>query len=196
MVLFWLLRTELRPSGLPVGSTPGPSVLETNLTQPRPSCDWFTILEHIDIHTCRQVSLGAPLIPTSTVGFSGQMFYQVRFTNRKSASLFFCGGAIFSFSFIFPVNIKLDVSYLHFNCYSLSRFPGQHPPNPSSSSSIWVFPSPFSPHYLTPRIPLFKGPALAGPMASPSTDDLTRLFIATYAVGAQGQSMYSLWVVA
>jgi len=32
---------------------------------------------------------------------------------------------------------------------------------------------------------------LAGPRASPSTGALIRLFIATYEVGAQGQSMYS-----
>jgi len=30
----------------------------------------------------------------------------------------------------------------------------------------------------------------------PSTGALTRLLIATYEVGAQGQSMYSFWVVA
>jgi len=40
------------------------------------------------------------------------------------------------------------------------------------------------------------GSVLAGPRASPSTGALTRLFIATHEVGAQGQSMYSLWVVA
>jgi len=40
--------------------------------------------------------------------------------------------------------INLSISYLHFECYSLSRFPGQHPPNPSPS--LWVFPSPSSPH--------------------------------------------------
>jgi len=40
------------------------------------------------------------------------------------------------------------------------------------------------------------GSVFAGQRASPSTGALTRLFIATYAVGAQDQSMYSLWVVA
>jgi len=49
---------------------------------------------------------------------------------------------------------------------------------------------------LSPRILFTRGPALAGPRASPSTGALTGLFIATYAVGAQGQSMYSLWIVA
>jgi len=42
---------------------------------------------------------------------------------------------------------------------------------------------------LPARIPFTGGPALAGPRASPSTGALTRLFIATYAVGAQGQSL-------
>jgi len=49
---------------------------------------------------------------------------------------------------------------------------------------------------LPPRIPFTGVPAFAGPRASPSTGALTRLFIVTYAVGAQGQSMDSLWVVA
>ncbi|EDL99846.1 rCG22923 [Rattus norvegicus] len=53
-----------------------------------------------------------------------------------------------SFSFFFFIN--LSISYLHFKCYSLSRFPGKHPPNPSPSPSLWVFPSPFSPHYRPP----------------------------------------------
>jgi len=47
-------------------------------------------------------------------------------------------GIKFVFSSIF---INLVISYLDFNYYSLSWFPGQHPPNPSPSSSIWVFPS-------------------------------------------------------
>jgi len=49
---------------------------------------------------------------------------------------------------------------------------------------------------LLPTITFTGGSVLAGPRASPSTGDLTRIFIATYEVGAQGQSMYSLWVVA
>jgi len=65
------------------------------------------------------------------------------------------------------------------------------------SPSRWVFPSPHSPHYCPPpNNTVHWGPALAGPRASPSNGALTRLFIATYAVGAQGQSLYSLWVVA
>jgi len=36
------------------------------------------------------------------------------------------------------------------------------------------------------------GSVLAGPRASPSTGALTRIFIATYGVRVQGQSMYSL----
>jgi len=40
--------------------------------------------------------------------------------------LFFSSEAFFSFS----IFIKLGISYLHFNCYSLSGFPGQHPLTP------------------------------------------------------------------
>jgi len=101
---------------------------------------------------------------------------------------------LFFFSSIF---INLDISYLHFDCYNFSRFLGQHPPNPSPSHSLWVFPSPPSPHYRPPHNNhVHWGSVLAGPRASPSTGALTRLFIATYAVGAQCQSMYNLWVVA
>jgi len=50
----------------------------------------------------------------------------------------------------FSIFINLGISYLHFNCYSLSRFQGQNPHNPSHSPSIWVFPSPSSPHYDPP----------------------------------------------
>jgi len=45
---------------------------------------------------------------------------------------------------------------------------------------------------LPPTIMFTGGSVLAGPKASPSTGALTRLFIVTYEVGAQGQSMYSL----
>jgi len=47
-----------------------------------------------------------------------------------------------------------------------------------------------------PKKPVTGVPALAEPRASPSTGALTRLFIATYAVEAQVQSMYRLWVEA
>jgi len=47
-----------------------------------------------------------------------------------------------------------------------------------------------------PTIKITGGSVLAGPTASPSIGALTRLFIATYEVGAPGESMYSLWVVA
>jgi len=106
---------------------------------------------------------------------------------------------LFLFFFLFsPIFINMSISYLHFNCYSPSQFHGQHPPNPSPSPYVWVFPSPSSPHYLPPpsTIMFTGGSVLAGSRASPSTDALTRLFIATYEVGAQGQSMYSLWIVA
>jgi len=38
--------------------------------------------------------------------------------------------------------INLSISYIHFECYSLSWFPGKHPP--PRSPSLWVFPSPSS----------------------------------------------------
>jgi len=47
----------------------------------------------------------------------------------------------------------------------------------------------------SPTIPYTEGPTLAGPRASISTGAPTRLLSATYAIGAQGQSMYSLWIV-
>jgi len=47
---------------------------------------------------------------------------------------------------------------------------------------------------LSPTITLTGGSVLARPRTSSSTGALTRLFIATYVVGAQGQSVYSLWV--
>jgi len=49
---------------------------------------------------------------------------------------------------------------------------------------------------LPPTITYTGGSVLAGPRASPFTGAFIRLFIATYEVGAQGQSMYSLRVVA
>ncbi|EDL82388.1 rCG29080 [Rattus norvegicus] len=36
-------------------------------------------------------------------------------------------------SFFFFIFINSGISYLHFDCYSLSRFPSKHPPNPSPS---------------------------------------------------------------
>jgi len=45
---------------------------------------------------------------------------------------------------------------------------------------------------LPPTIMFTGGSLFAGPRASPSTGDLTRIFIATYEVRVQGQSMYSL----
>jgi len=39
--------------------------------------------------------------------------------------------AIYLFlSFFLFFLINLSISYLHFECYSLSWFPGKHPPNP------------------------------------------------------------------
>jgi len=52
-------------------------------------------------------------------------------------------------------------------------------------------PLPIKPPFVTPpTIPYTGGSTLAGLRASPSTGAPTRLFIATYAVGAEGQSMY------
>jgi len=93
----------------------------------------------------------------------------------------------------FSIFIKLCISYLHFNCYSLSWFPGKHlptPPPPLLYSCSPPHPPPIT--ALPPTIMFTGGSVLAGPRASPSTGALTRLFIATYDVGAQGQSMYSL----
>ena len=57
----------------------------------------------------------------------------------RNAAVHWC--CLFSPLFFF---INLSISYLHFECYSLSRFPGKHPP--PSSPSLLVFPSPSSPH--------------------------------------------------
>jgi len=89
----------------------------------------------------------------------------VALTGQKRASDFFSGAGVRGWyespalgcqepstgSFwVFCLFVCLFVcfSYLHFSCYSLSRFPGKHPPNPSPS--IWVFPSPSSPHCRPP----------------------------------------------
>jgi len=82
-----------------------------------------------------------------------------------------------------------------FQSYSLSRFPVHKPPIPSPSL-IRVLPTVHSPSYhQPPTFPCTGDPTLKGPRASPFTGAPTRLFSATYAVGALGQSMYSLWVV-
>jgi len=52
------------------------------------------------------------------------------------------------FFYIFLFFINLSISYIHFECYSLSQFPGKHPPNPSPSHSLWVFPLPILPPLL------------------------------------------------
>ena len=67
----------------------GPSVLKTcSLTQ-IPWYVWFTLLEHTDSQTCRQVSFGDPLIPTSSLRISGQVFYQLSFTDHPSPLFLF-----------------------------------------------------------------------------------------------------------
>jgi len=100
----------------------------------------------------------------------------------------------FFFSFFFN---NLSIFYLHFECYSLSRFPIQHPPTPPSPLRYGC--SPLHPPPITtlpPTITFTGDTVLAGPRAFPSTGALTRIFIATYEVRVQGQSMHSLWVVA
>jgi len=102
-----------------------------------------------------------------------------------------------SIIYIFSIFINLSISYLHFDCYSLSGFPSQHPPTPPTPLLYGC--SPPHPPPITAFLPTitFTGSSvLAGPRASSSTGALTRLFIAAYEVGAQGQYMYSLWVVA
>lgn len=85
-----VLRPELRQAGLPVGSSPS-SLCSGDSTQASPWCALFTVLEHTDPHTCRQVSFADPLIPRSAVRFSGQMLYQLSFNNYPSPSfLFLC----------------------------------------------------------------------------------------------------------
>jgi len=80
-----------------------------------------------------------------------------RFLLRVETSLentkqqFFCF-VVFCFLFIF---INLGISYLHFNCYSLSQFPSQHPPSPSPSPSIGV-PLPILPPLLPSQQQCFK----------------------------------------
>jgi len=95
------------------------------------------------------------------------------------------------FFFIF---INLSISYLHFDCYSLS-FPGFQANVPLTSSPPLLYgcspPHPPPITTLSPIITFAGGSVLAGPRASPSTGALTRLFMATYEVGAQGQSMGS-----
>jgi len=56
-----------------------------------------------------------------------------------------CFVPCYSFFFFF---INLSICCIHFQCYSLSRFPGKHPPPPSPT--LWVLPSPSSPHCRPP----------------------------------------------
>jgi len=68
------------------------------------------------------------------------------------------GRYVYFFSFLFSLLtwvfliyiffINLSISFIHFECYSLSRFLGKHSPPPSPS--LLVFPSPSSPHCRPP----------------------------------------------
>lgn len=55
-------------------------------THPKPWCGWFTLLKHTDSQTCRQVSFGDP---TSSLRISGQVFYQLSFTDHPSPLFLF-----------------------------------------------------------------------------------------------------------
>ena len=67
----------------------GPSVLKTcSLTQ-IPWYVWFTLLEHTNSQTCKQVRFGDSHIATSAFRFPGQVFYQLSFTNHPSPSFLF-----------------------------------------------------------------------------------------------------------
>lgn len=123
----WLLRTELRSSGLPVGSTPGPSVLETNLTHPRPWCGWFTILERTDIHTCRQVALGIPLSPHLQSGFQGKSFTNWALPTT-TALHYFLGGDFYLIFFISISNVIPFPSLPSMNPYFIAPPPEGFPP--------------------------------------------------------------------
>jgi len=117
--------------------------------------------------------------PTSSIVFC---FFVCLFCFLFLFLFLFCFLFLFLFFLIF---INLSISYIHFDCYSRSWFPGQHPP-----PLLYGLPRPNT--TLPPTITFTGGSVLAGPRASPSTGALTRLFIATYEVGAQGQSKYSL----
>jgi len=68
-----------------------------------------------------------------------------RMSESLHSSLHHCIDSFFFLTFFIYINLR--ISYLHFDCYSLSWFPGQHSPNPSPSPSIFLFPFPSSPHY-------------------------------------------------
>jgi len=119
---------------------------------------------------------------------------------RDFPTFFFLFIYFYLFYFLFfSIFITLSISYIHFDCYSPSRFPDQHPSNrppPLLYGCSHHHPHPIT--ALSTTITFTGGSVLAGLRASPATGALalTRLIIATCEVGAQGQSMYSLWVVA
>jgi len=119
--------------------------------------------------------------------FNSFLFIYFLFFSSLLASVFLI---YISFSFIF---INLSISYLHFNCYSPSSFQANIPLPPPPPLPYGCFP-PHPPPITTlpPTITFTGGSVLEGPRASPSTGALTRIFIATYEVRVQGQSMYSL----
>jgi len=59
-------------------------------------------------------------------------------TNKKRHMLHYVHNCLIYFFINFFIN--MSISYLHFECYSLSRFLGQHPSNPSPSPSLCMFP--------------------------------------------------------
>jgi len=128
-------------------------------------------------------------IPGRKLGWLGTKFclyirsyWPLMAARRCVVSFLFCFSSLLTWVFLIYISIVIPFPGL----------PGQHFPNPSPS------PSPLHPPPITalpPTITFTGVSVLAGPRASPSTGALTRLFIATYEVAAQGQSMYSLWVV-
>ena len=65
---------------------PGTLSFKDMFTHPNPWCVWFTLLKHTDSQTCRQVSFGDP---TSSLRISGQVFYQLSFTDHPSPLFLF-----------------------------------------------------------------------------------------------------------
>lgn len=112
-------------------------------------------------------------------------------SNKKFPLNFITNDDLFSFN-----NVLLDISYLHFKYYCLSRFAVLKPPIPSPSPFCKVSPpvKPFPTHLPALTISYWRGPALAG-LRDSSPLWPTRPSSATCAAGAMWLSMCTLWVV-
>jgi len=83
---------------------------------------------------------------------------------------------VFFFFFFFFIN--LSISYIHFECYSLSRFPGKHPPPPEYLLSIvWS-----APHLYSPDI----SRVLLSPVFSVFSSSLELLWLVAYTYSLPG----------